>query len=83
MLEISKMCEGNRRLSKKYKKSIEDTKASIYSLQNWIHDTLQVNHNKCYIMSEINRTNDLYICTDRINLNDQANMKLLLDPELI
>ena len=28
---ISKMCEGNRSLSKKYKKSIEDTKASIYS----------------------------------------------------
>ena len=34
-------------------------------------------------MSEINKTNDLYICTDRINLNDQANVKLLLDPELI
>ena len=41
--EVSKMCEGKRRLSKKYKKSIEDTKASIYSPQNWIHDALQLN----------------------------------------
>ena len=34
-------------------------------------------------MSEINRTNDLYICTDRINLNEQGNVKILLHPELI
>ena len=37
----------------------------------------------CYIMSQINKTNDLYICTDRINLNDQGNVKLLLNSELI
>ena len=73
--EVSKMCEGNRRLAKKYKKSIEDMKASICSLQNWIHDALQLNCNICYIMSEINKTNDLYISTDRINLNDQGNVK--------
>ena len=34
-------------------------------------------------MSEINRTNDLYICTDRINLNEQGNVKIFLHPELI
>ena len=77
------MCEGNRRLCKKYKKSVDDTKASIYTLKYWIQDALQLNHNICYIMSEINRTNDLYICTDRINFNEQGNVKILLHPELI
>ena len=81
--EITNMCEGNRRLCKKYKKSIDDTKASIYTLRNWIQDALQLNRNICYIMSEINKTNDLYICTDRIDLNDQGNVKILLDPEFI
>ena len=76
------MCEGNRRLSKKYNKSIDKTKASVYSLHNGTHDALQLNQN-IYIMSEINKTNDLYICTDKINLNDQGTVKILLDPELI
>ena len=81
--EITIMCEGNRRLCKKYKKSIDDTKASIYTLKIWIQDALELNHKICYIMSEINRTNDLYICADRINLNEQGNVKILLYPELI
>ena len=34
-------------------------------------------------MLEINKTNDLHICTDRTNLNGQGNVKLLLALELI
>ena len=39
--EVTKMCQGNPRIAKKYNKSIQDTKGSIYLLQNWINDALQ------------------------------------------
>ena len=75
------MCEGNPKNAKAYKKSIDDTKANIYVLKNWIHDALMLNRNLCYIMLELNKSNDLYVCTDEVNLSQQANVKLLLDPK--
>ena len=50
--EVTNMCQGNPRIAKKYNKSIQDTKGSIYLLQNWINDTLQLNIQICYIMSK-------------------------------
>ena len=82
MRKVTKMCKGNPRIAKKYKKSILDTKGNIYLLKNWISDALELNKQLCYIMSDINN-NDLFECSHTCDLLNQANVRLLLQPEVI
>ena len=72
--EVTKMCVGNPRIAKKYNKSIQDTKGSIYLLQNWINDALQLNKEICYIMSEINGSNHLFECSNISDLDNKYNV---------
>ena len=66
--KVCEMCEGNPRIVTKYKKSILDMKGNIYLLKNWISDTLELNRQLCYIMSDINNSNDLFECSNTCNL---------------
>ena len=75
------MCEGNVKLMKKYNKAMQDAKANIYMLNNWIEDALQLNKDICYILLEINGTNDIFCCSKTVNLSGQSNVKLLHIPE--
>ena len=81
--EVMQMCEGNPRIVKKYNKSIQDTKGNIHLLKNWITDALELNRQICYIMSEINNTSHLHECSNLCDLQEQANVRLLLNPHLI
>ena len=72
--EVTKMCVGNLRIAKKYNKSIQDTKGSIYLLQNWINDALQLNKEICYIISEINGSNHLFECSNISDLDNKYNV---------
>ena len=62
---------------------MQDTKGNLYLLKNWISDALELNRQICYILSEINGTDDLYQCTKMVDLELQGNCKMLLLPKLI
>ena len=77
------MTEILKWLKQKYKKAILDKKRNIYLLKNCISDALELNKQLCYIMSDINNNNDLFECSHICDLLNQANVRLLLQPEVI
>ena len=44
---------------------------------------MELNRQLCYIMSNINNSNDLFQYSNSCNLLNQGNVRLLLQPELI
>ena len=79
--EIQKMCEGNPKIAKKYNKLMQNTKGNLYLLKNWISDALELNRQICYILAEINGSDDLYQCSNNVDLETQPNAQMLLKQE--